>query len=506
MKFPEKLLRSKGIRLLLVFSFLIRVFYLFDNAIPFSFDHGKDSLAIMDLVLNLSPKFIGPWTSIPGLYFGPAWYYLLAPFYLLFGFHPVGGAVAMLVLVLIQIFLAQKYFGKYEALIIATAPLWFILTKSAWNPYPMTVVSLGVLIVVTQAISAKFLTQKQAFLLGLISSFGFHFSAAFAIFYPVIILAALLLFRVRLSIKNALLAGAGFFVPFLPQLLFELRYNFSQVRAVLQYFQEGEDHAFSTEKILEVLRTTFGEIRLGILPETNYLGNFSTVVVVALVVGLVVLLWQKAATKEVRERFILAGLFTFIPVCGYFFLHFNVWYVYAIVPAIVLLVGSLLRHSPRWFRSGYVALLILGSIMMGIQYFAHEKADLLQSRGFLPIKIQTLDRIESIANGRSYASYHYVPDIYDFSYQYLYYWRGLHGHAMPTEFSYKPGEQSYLVQKAELSQRIPSPTELPEVIFFIVESPEQSDFLEQWWGQQRFGEITETIEMSPSLTLYVATP
>jgi len=256
--------------LLLFYAFITRIGYLWDNAIPFSFDHGKDSLAILDMLVNLSPKFIGPWTSIPGLYFGPAWYYLLAPFYLLTGFNPVGGAVAMLALVLLQVFLAYKYLGKYEAVLIATAPLWFILSKSAWNPYPMTLISLVLLILLKKARAAGKLTLVSAFLLGLFASFGFHFSAAFAIFYPVSIVCAVLFFRIRFRLKEVLATGLGFFLPFLPQFLFELKYNFSQTRAVLAYFQQGESDAFGSEKILQVLKTTGGEIALGIFPETSF--------------------------------------------------------------------------------------------------------------------------------------------------------------------------------------------------------------------------------------------
>lgn len=491
---------------LLLFAFVSRLFYLVGNTIPFSFDHGKDSLAIMDLVVNLSPKFIGPWTSIPGLYFGPAWYYILAPFYWLFGFNPVGGAFAMLLLVLLQIFLAYKYFGKYEALILACAPMWFILSKGAWNPYPMTLATIGVLILLKKAIAQRVLTPRLAFGLGFVAAFGFHFSAAFAIFYPVIVVAALLIFRVRFRLKQVALAAFGFFLPFLPQLLFELRYNFSQARAIVRYFQEGEDHTFSFAKILEVLHTTFGEIRLCILPETNYLGSFSGVVLTMLVAALAVVIYRHRHQEETRQNFLLAALFVLIPVGGFFFLHFNVWYVYAITPAVVLLMASSIRMAPKWLQISTAMLLLLGPVMMYLQYFSADRDTLLQSRGFLPIKIQTLDRIEEIAAGRPYASYHYVPDIYDFSYQYLYFWRAYHGHTLPTEFSYKPGESSYVVQKPDLLERFPAPHTEPEVIFYVVENPENSEFLASWWNQQQFGAIQQEIEMSPSVKLYVATP
>ncbi len=119
---------------------------LFFQTVAFTFDHGKDSLAVMDLVTSLSPKLIGPWTSIPGLYFGPAWYYLLAPMHWLLNFHPLAGPITMMLLGLVQLILVYKYFGKLAALIVLTTPLWFMTTASAWNPYPLTLASWFVLV------------------------------------------------------------------------------------------------------------------------------------------------------------------------------------------------------------------------------------------------------------------------------------------------------------------------------------------------------------------------
>ncbi len=124
-----------------------RLPYLIDNTIPFRFDHGKDSLAVMHMWLLRKPKFVGPWTSIPGLYFGAGWYYLLLPFYIVAGGHPVSGVIAMIILQIIVIILAYQYFGKLTATIFTTAPTWFTITQSAWNPFPMALVSLLILII-----------------------------------------------------------------------------------------------------------------------------------------------------------------------------------------------------------------------------------------------------------------------------------------------------------------------------------------------------------------------
>lgn len=99
-----------------------------------------------------------------------------------------------------------------------------------------------------------------------------------------------------------------------------------------------------------------------------------------------------------------------------------------------------------------------------------------------------------------------MADIYDYPYQYLYLRDAFQGKELPTEFSYKPGEVSYIVQKPELLAQLPPAPTKPEVIFYVVSKPEYSEFLERWWGDQKFGEITEEIQLSSDVTLYVATP
>ena len=138
----------------------------------------------MDMWLNKNIKLIGPWTSIPGLYFGPAWYYLLLPAFVLGAWHPLAPVCLMVVLLLLQIYLAWKYLGKEEAIIMATAPIWIMISTSAWNPLPMTLISLVILIIL-KAIKQKHVANLlELFLLFFTASLGFHFSTAFAVLYP----------------------------------------------------------------------------------------------------------------------------------------------------------------------------------------------------------------------------------------------------------------------------------------------------------------------------------
>ncbi len=132
------------VMLLVLITILTRLPILHYESIPFTFDHGKDSLAVMDLVLNRNVKLIGPWTSIPGLFFGPAWYYLLAPSFIIFTGEPVGFVWTMLFLVVLEIILLHRFFGKTAALVLFTIfhyNLWYLI-----GLFPLYIISFAQLL------------------------------------------------------------------------------------------------------------------------------------------------------------------------------------------------------------------------------------------------------------------------------------------------------------------------------------------------------------------------
>ena len=88
---------------LLAWAAFTRLPLIISGIIPFSFDHGRDSLAVLHFIKTLNPVFLGPWTSIPGLFFGPGWYYLLAPAYFLVQGNPVAGAWIMFFVGLLEL-------------------------------------------------------------------------------------------------------------------------------------------------------------------------------------------------------------------------------------------------------------------------------------------------------------------------------------------------------------------------------------------------------------------
>lgn len=482
--------------LLLAITLLSRYWMLREEVIPFSFDHGKDSLAVMDMWLNRSPKLIGPWTSIPGLFFGPSWYYLLLPFYVLFAGNPVGAVWAMVVLVLLQIILAYKFLGRTEAILITGSAFYMTISTSAWNPFPMALLSLVILIILKQLAFGKELNFRRAFLLASAAALGFHFSTAFAILYPLLIGLSLFHHRIRLRVASIIGLVLGFAWPFVPQAIFELRHDFVESKAIINYVLYGGASEWSLDKIAVVWSNLIQEIRHFIWPNlifpSFFLTVFSNVLLIVLAVHIIAHLHRRSLLEQRSLRSFLLMPFEYvvwilISLLAFSLLHFNVWYIYALAPLFIMILADLLRSTPKRL-SVWVFLLFIAAPLVKANYFNHrERADLLNDPRFLPKQLAIIEDLRLRSQGQPFSVYHYANDVYDFSYQYLYFYQALHGQKLPVEFSYRVDTSDYVVQKPALLSFFSSThpevfwNEEPTRYFYLTEKPVMQRLLDEWW-------------------------
>lgn len=127
--------------LILLLGAFLRL-YKIDGYMTFLGDEGRDGLVWLRMVKQGKFTLIGPQTSIGNMYLGPLYYYLMLPFYILFGLSPVGPSVGVALLGVATIFLIWKigkeWFGEIAgstaALLYATSPVVIIYSRSSWNP------------------------------------------------------------------------------------------------------------------------------------------------------------------------------------------------------------------------------------------------------------------------------------------------------------------------------------------------------------------------------------
>ncbi len=257
--------------------------------------------------------------------------------------------VWILILNILVVGLVYVYLGKIEALIMATAPVWTIISTSAWNPYPMPWLMVLILISLKHLKPEKASVVPLMALIGLCVGLSFHFSSAFAVFYlftiPLILAYRWRVHRQSLSLQSALAGISAFMIPFIPQALFEIKHNFMEVKAIISYLQQPPANQ-APRPLVNIVQTYLGEVRLAVLPEfeasqtVNLLLFFSCLSLLATGVYFLVKNHQKLAFLP--ETLIL----TVIPLVGFSKLHFNVWYVSALLPLAVVLVGQIVRALP----------------------------------------------------------------------------------------------------------------------------------------------------------------
>ncbi len=496
--------------LLLVTAGIVRFLYIQGGVVPFLFDHGKDAIAVLHMLVVPKIKFIGPWTSIPGLFFGPAWYYFLAPFALLGGFDPSFFAVGMTLLVLLQMYLVYRYFNIESAVIMGFTNFWLTISRSAWNPFPMTLLSIVILILLKKQIAQKKLNEKIVFGLFFTAAFGFHFSSAFAIFYPFIIVATLLLYKFRPNVRALFASMLGFFLPFIPQLLFEIKNNFVEARAIIAYFSEGESHTFGVEKILSVLQITFGEFRGTLFELPGVLREYSLALLLMLVILAGYFIWKKKSfDNELQQLLIIGGLFTIFPIIGFFFLHFNLWYVLPMIPIVTILLGTVFSKTPKAFSVLCMSIFIVSGLVRLNYYLQVEKPIFEFDTVHYPVKEKVVDYIREDTGDTRFSVYTYMPDVYDFPYQYLFLKQGLEGEELPVEFAYEPGVVSYIREKEDILGVIdakygPRLQGTPKNIYYVITDTRESDVLTNWWGRQRYSEILSEKSFGDKIVVYKA--
>src|SRR2546421_10926347 len=106
---------------ILLFAAFLRLYKIADY-MTFLGDEGRDVLVVYN-ILHGHFTLLGPNSSVGGFFLGPIYYYLMAPFLLLFNFDPVGPAVMIALFSVATVYLIYKigkeFFG-FSAGIVAS--------------------------------------------------------------------------------------------------------------------------------------------------------------------------------------------------------------------------------------------------------------------------------------------------------------------------------------------------------------------------------------------------
>lgn len=224
-------------------------FYRLPEFTMFLSDQGRDAIILKKIISFQHFPAIGAPSSVGQVYLGPFYYYLIAPFLLLFQMNPVGMSYGCAILSLFGIWITykitEKEFGNITALLFAIFLIFSSVTiemsRFSWNPNLLpyfAFITLYLFYCVSKKLSVKYAVMFGAF-------FGFslqlHYLAAI-LALPIGIYFIIQFLQSKQKIKYLFLifiSVISFVTVLFPLVIFDLRHNSINSQNFLKLFSQG---------------------------------------------------------------------------------------------------------------------------------------------------------------------------------------------------------------------------------------------------------------------------
>lgn len=225
------------ILIILLLAFILRT-YRIEALLDFHYDQGRDAKIIWDLWHSGKLFLIGPTTGLDGIFLGPLYYYLIAPFYLIGGGNPVIPSIFLSFLVTLSLFVLYRTgfeispskdeaggkIAGFIALIIGTFSNYLIFS-GRWlsNPTPIYLTSILIFFLMVKILKSS--KNYYWYLIYLLVGFSLQFELASAVFYLPILLTFTIWQRNKVTLKTFLISTIFFSLTLLPQILFNFKHD-----------------------------------------------------------------------------------------------------------------------------------------------------------------------------------------------------------------------------------------------------------------------------------------
>lgn len=436
-------MKSKIIFPILLIGILYRLFLTWNGNFLFNMDNARDMVDVREMVVLHKPRLIGPNSAIEGLYNGPGWYYLLSIPFILSGGDPYASIIMEIILWTVGGFFLLKLVSKWgmgavwPVGLIWVASNYIVLTNLyAFNPNPVTLLTpLFIFLFLQYLQTGKFWYGVGTWFLG---GLFFNFEMNFGIFIPLIILVATFFINKQLLKNKSFWLGGIFFIfTLLPQIIFDLKHQFIMSRSVLNFLNQGSSAgSFNPVAILQTISSSFFNT---FVPTLMNHQTFAWIIL-GLFVTLVLKRW-KAAFKN-NSLVLISLIYIFVPFLGYLILPVTVnpWHLGGEMAAALILTGFLLKQIP--IISLFIIFFALANIF---NFFLNDFGKTNMDPSLYKNEITAIDYVYQKAEGKNFKAYIYLPSVYDYPYQYLFWWYGKKTYGyIPGEYAYSPNKPQYI--------------------------------------------------------------
>lgn len=444
--------------LVIFLSSLLMILPVLNHNFPFTTDQGRDMLDLREIVIGKKFRLIGPTTSINGVYLGPFYYYFnVIPFVL------GSGDPQYLVFWNILCFLSFPFifwFLNYKRnwslalifpIIFLFAPANFYAARYFWSANPMPYITGFYFLSLVFFLNKP--TPRKGLFLGIISGLSMQFESAFGLlFFPFALFNSII---TKKGLQPSVNLCLGFLLTLLPQILFEFKHSFIMTKTFISEVSGtsailGDKLSFPRSLLshLESFRQ-FSDQIFGLPP------NYSLVLLITSVLFLSYLTYKKRLDDWSKHYFLTSLFFILFAFFFYSFYHYQIkgWYLLGLrIPYIISLslLFTKLLSSKILFKTSLLKLLVpivvvlllvyssVSTFIFQSKFIPKNSGVRTDDRSNLRNELETIDWVYQKAEGRGFRAYNYIPSVYDYPYQYLYWWYGF------KKYGYHPETISYL--------------------------------------------------------------
>lgn len=449
----KKLFIVFGLLIILTIGSWLRLSGIISNSFAFTYDVGRDMLAVENIVVNHKIVLVGPTTGIEGIFYGPWWYFILSIPFFIFSGNPQGieffmGFIGIITILLGFIF-GKKIGGVFLGIIfsafISFSPLMISFSLQTWSPNltPFFVL-LVFLILTTFCVEDQSTTPKarDLFLLGLLLGIIIDLAIVFGtLFLLSICLSLIFIFRKRLKIKEMPFFALGLLFIFSPRIIFEVRHNFLMTKTFINAFSNGlmlpKDFSIF-DALISRLNSLFNTWNATLAGQNSIVGF---ILIIFVFLGLVLLYKRMENIHKQCIKTILIIILVFL--IGITFFNQAVWPHYLVgVPVFYIFLVSLIINT-AWIalKKNLVIFFILCILfwinLNPIQVLDNIRKPLWEGNAAVyRNQIAIIDYIYNNAKGRDFKYIVYTPAVHDYSYRYLFSWYG------KKKFGYTPAKKN----------------------------------------------------------------
>lgn len=422
------------ILIILLLAFVVRI-YRIGELLDFHYDQGRDALVIWDLLYKGKMFLIGPTTGLAGVFRGPFYYYLIAPFYFLGQGNPIYPSLFLSLTTVLAIWLMYYLVSKFQdkqsgliAVLIASFS-YFMVWTSRWlsNPTPMLLLSVVL-------VWAMYLVLKQKqygwYVIVLVSGLSlFSFGSSGELFYiPAILIFLILNWKNRPNIKTLVVSAVLFIFTFSPLLIFDIKHGGILRQGIAKNFIEEKSFTFPSKNIIENRTKLYYESFSTKLFHSK--GRSELVLLSILLISFIYLL--PSFYKNKFTRIILILLIS--PLIGLYFYqgNNNNFYEYYLTGyyMIYIMLSSLVLGK-LWQKKYIGKILVIIFVLVflrnnydPLKFKLTSNTDSPNSIFFIN-QLQAIDYLAYDSIGSKFNVDVYVPPVISYSYDYLFKWKGI---------------------------------------------------------------------------------